>query len=362
MSSLLVYSTHGYTFGISNRLKPLSARVLECSGNDHFDELVDHEAFDLIVIDSSSEEGIAPLIKKAQNSKKNSMACFLYLVPGMAQYDRLDIDHTYTPIIGLSKPINSQELISSCHLLLGLKTRSDRMIRSQIEIEQFATMAAHDLKTPLKNIYSYSDLLLEEMKVFEGDLPEDFHEFSTIIRDETKKMIHFVNDMFDFSMAGRSDLNFTDFNLEILFESILQSVAKEHPHVKYNLNLKGEFETFRGDEVKINHIFQNLFFNSFKYFEGKDVLELTIERQNIGPFETSFSFSDNGPGINEEYLDKIFLPFRRGGSKKPGTGIGLAITKKFIQAHGGEISVESKPSQGVCFSFTILSKKLLKED
>ena len=351
MSKVLIYSTHNYTTSIARCLTTLSVDIIEAWDKKNFNALIDQQEFDLILLDSSSESNIFELVKELHQNKLNLSAAILYLVPGKITYHGLEVSELSPPVIGISKPFSPSALKNLGRILLNYRTQQNNLKKSMAEIEQFAIMAAHDLRTPLKNIFSYADLLKTEV----GELnceSEDIEEFSGVIYKETEKMLSFVSDIFEYTRAGSVKLNKEVINLNKFFTDLIGVIGKNYPEKKIEFELFNLPNDYYSDLSKISHIFQNLIDNAVKY-SGKEEIKLDIRYFQSRQYEGVFSIKDNGPGIKSEDLDKIFEPFKRVDIEQPGTGMGLAIVKKLVHLLQGEIKVESIPGNGTEFFITM---------
>jgi light-regulated signal transduction histidine kinase (bacteriophytochrome) len=280
------------------------------------------------------------------------------LILAFAQGDldqRIDISGEADEIdaIGLGLNMLGEELsYSKTQLALREKKLNETLIKMQSankELEQFAYIVSHDLQEPLRMITSFLKLLEMEM---EGKLDENSKEYIHFTVDGAERMKVLINDLLEYSRIGTNSEKFTltDFNevvkdvLQVLEENIQETGAlisvKPLPSLPANRSL-------------ISQLFLNLIGNAIKYRDHK------IPQVEIGSIEEAenwkFYVNDNGIGIDPRYYDKIFVMFQRIHSKSEykGTGIGLAICKKVVQSHGGNIWVESQPGIGSTFYFTI---------
>lgn len=230
----------------------------------------------------------------------------------------------------------------------ALKEKSEELVRSNAELEQFAYVASHDLQEPLRMVTSYVQLLAKRYK---GKLDQDADEFIAYAVDGSNRMRTLINSLLEYSRVNR-EKPFEMIDLNIVLNEIKQNLNSQIE--ESNVVIKNsELPTVYGDRVLISQLFQNLISNGIK-FKGERSPEITITCKKLDD-EYLFSIKDNGIGIQKEYTDKIFVIFQRLHSKEkyPGTGIGLAICKKIVERHGGRIWVESEPDVGSTFYFTI---------
>jgi len=225
------------------------------------------------------------------------------------------------------------------------------------ELEEFAYITSHDLKEPLRMIRSFMDLLSKEYKDI---LDEKGRIYIGHAVNGAEKMTNLIDDLLQYSRAGRSDAEKKEINLNYLFQALKQNFEeagnKRKPEIMIN-----NLPAVNAVPVSMWVLFQNLISNGLKYQNGKNFARVTISCRNEGGY-WKFSVSDNGIGIDGKYHENIFQFFRRRhlDSEFKGTGMELAICKKVVEQHGGEIWVESEPEKGSTFYFsTHLSEHFL---
>jgi PAS domain S-box-containing protein len=221
--------------------------------------------------------------------------------------------------------------------------------RSNADLEQFTSVASHDLRSPLNTIGGYAELLSLR---YAGTLDAEADEFLHLIVDGVKHMQALVDDLLAFARLGASPAPAEPVECMALVERVLQqlqaAVLDSGAVVTYQ-----NLPTLHGQKSQLRQLFQNLIDNAIK-FRGKEAPRVTISAQRQDR-HWLFIVADNGIGIDPAYAERIFVIFRRLHSRDdyPGTGIGLAICKKIVEGHGGRIWVESQPGQGTRFLFTL---------
>jgi len=242
-----------------------------------------------------------------------------------------------------------------CRDISQSRAQLEEIQRSNAELEQFAYVASHDLREPLRMIASYLGLLERRC----GDaLSEDGKEFLNFARDGAKRMDRLVLDLLDYSRIGRRGEAVAPMPLKPAIDQCLRHLAMTIEDGKASVMVDDSLAEARiiGDQDQIMRLFQNLIGNGLKYHaEGRNA-EITISgRQVEGNWE--LCVSDNGIGIDPAYSERIFGLFQRLHTQQSieGTGIGLAVCKKIVERHGGTIWVESQPGQGCRFFFTLPS-------
>lgn len=240
--------------------------------------------------------------------------------------------------------------LAQSQLLEQATQQSQELARSNLDLEQFAYVASHDLQEPLRMVASYLQLLERR---YRDQLDETANEFIDYAVDGAKRMQTLINDLLTYSRvtsrgkplkltSSQAALKEAIANLEAPIEaSGVQVTANTLPEVM-------------ADATQLTQLFQNLISNAIKFRQQDEPPRIQVrvkQREN----EWCFAVQDNGVGIERQYAERIFLIFQRlhGRSAYPGTGIGLAICKKIVERFGGSIWVESEPGKGSTFYFTI---------
>jgi len=220
---------------------------------------------------------------------------------------------------------------------------------SNLELEQFAYIASHDLQEPLRKIASFTELLSRRYK---GKLDKNADEFIFYIVDSVKRMKTLILDLRRYSKAGvrGGDLEIIDLN------EVYRDVCEKIAITIKDANIKvscDKMPSVSGNKEQLVEVFQNLFSNAIKYnHHDNPEININVSRKDE---KWLFEFKDNGIGIENEFLKKIFGIFYRlhSADDYPGTGIGLTLCRKIISRHKGEIWVESAKGQGSTFFFTL---------
>jgi signal transduction histidine kinase len=230
-----------------------------------------------------------------------------------------------------------------------LLKKSEELVRSNTELEQFASVASHDLQEPLRMITSYVQLL---EKNYKDKLDKDAGDFINFAVDGASRMRTLIQSLLEYSRVNREKPK-EYINLYNVLEDVKKDLAISIEESGANI-LYDDLPVIWGDLVLINQLFLNLIGNAIKFRDDNRPLEIKIEAKKLN-HEYLFSVRDNGIGIKDAYAEKIFVIFQRLNPKNkyPGTGIGLAICKKIVEKHEGRIWVESKENEGSTFYFTI---------
>ncbi len=220
---------------------------------------------------------------------------------------------------------------------------------------EFLSNMSHELRTPLNAIIGFSEVLHERMF---GDLNEKQAEYARDIHDSGRHLLSLINDILDLSKieAGRMELEVATFDLPSAIDNAVTLVRERAS--RHGMALTCDVDPgvgeFRGDERKFKQIMLNLLSNAVKF--TPDGGRLTVSACAKGPL-VEVAVRDTGIGIAPEDLPRVFEEFRQVGNasarKAEGTGLGLALTKRFVELHGGSIHVESALGTGSTFTFTL---------
>jgi signal transduction histidine kinase len=230
-----------------------------------------------------------------------------------------------------------------------LAGRARDLERSNMELQQFAYVASHDLQEPLRTISSFTQLLA---KRYQDKLDDKAREFINYAVDGCKHMQTLIDDLLAYSRVGTQGKLFEPTRCGVVLDRVLKNLklAIQDGGAKIT---RERLPVVLADEVQLSQLFQNLIGNAIK-FRGQDAPRIHVSAERDGG-AWKLLIRDNGIGISSEHNDRIFVIFQRLHTKTqyPGTGIGLAICKKIAERHGGRIWVEPSPGGGSTFCFTI---------
>ncbi|MGR0482924.1 MAG: PAS domain S-box protein [Candidatus Electronema sp. V4] len=236
----------------------------------------------------------------------------------------------------------------------ALRERTELLVRSNKELDDFAYIASHDLKEPLRGIMSYSTFLLED---YGGLLDSEGRDKLKTMGDLAGRLSTLTDDLLTFSRVGRLDLARRPVDLNRLVEDVLATLQLSLEREQAAVLLPKPLPTVVCDAVRMREVYFNLISNALKYNDKQEKwIEVGALRRWNDPAQTVFYVCDNGIGIRDKHIDKVFTMFKRlhNGSKfGGGTGAGLAIVKKIIERHGGHIWLESAEGEGSIFCFTL---------
>lgn len=231
-----------------------------------------------------------------------------------------------------------------------LKQKAVELKQSNDELEQFAYVASHDLQEPLRMVASYTQLLARRYK---DELDEDANDFIEYAVDGVKRMHALLNDLLQFSRVGTRAKPFRKVDINKVVQDALQNLEKYIEEHDAEIIIESFLPKLSVDKLQLTQLFQNLIQNAIKFKKnGRPRVRISAcELEDCWQFD----ISDNGMGIDEKHQERIFVIFQRLHSRDSynGSGIGLAICKKIVGRHGGDIWVDSELGKGATFHFTI---------
>jgi two-component system CheB/CheR fusion protein len=234
------------------------------------------------------------------------------------------------------------------HVEEVLKQRAD-LARSNVDLEQFAHAASHDLREPLRMVISFLQMISERYK---GKLDKEGDEWIGYAVDGAERMQRLIEDLLMYAEVGREEKAMAPTNCAAILDEVRADL--EAPIRENAAQIEsGTLPTVQAYPVEIRQLFQNLIGNAVK-FRGATPPHIQINAKREGAFWL-FSVADNGIGIEEAHRERIFAMFQRlhDRGRYPGTGIGLAVCRKIVSRLGGSIWVESEVGKGSAFYFTI---------
>ena len=231
-----------------------------------------------------------------------------------------------------------------------LDQQAQDLERSNAELEQFAYVASHDLQEPLRKVASFSQLLERRYK---GQLDERADQYIAFAVDGAKRMQVLINDLLAFSRVGRLTREHAEVDAGELVDQALTNLSLVIEETGAEVTVDDGMPVVSGDVSLLTAVFQNLIGNAVK-FRGEQPPRVHVGVRDAGE-EWEFSVADNGIGIEPEYADRIFVIFQRLHAKDayPGTGIGLALSRKIVEYHGGRIWLDADVTSGTTFRFTL---------
>ena len=245
--------------------------------------------------------------------------------------------------------IAAQGIVRDITDIKNLELQQEKLLlkleKSNDELQEYAHIVSHDLKSPLRSIYALVSWLKEDNK---GKLDETSLQNFAHIESTLEKMEQLISDILLYSSVGSAESEKQKVDLNIVIEE-LEQILFIPSHIK--IYVKSKLPIVFGERAKLQQLFQNLISNAIKFNDKeKGIIEINISEKKSF---YQFSIKDNGVGIEKKYHDKIFKIFHSLNHNKESTGIGLSIVKKIIDLYNGEIWIESDFGKGTTFHFTL---------
>jgi light-regulated signal transduction histidine kinase (bacteriophytochrome) len=251
----------------------------------------------------------------------------------------------------LVEPVDPAVLIATIKAFLRARRAEEALRRSNAQLESFAYRAAHDLNEPLRAIATHAQLVELEMRRCSHPAAETSIRF---VVNAAQRMGTLISELLRYAHLTHVDFEVQNIDCEPLLGRVVSNLDAAIRETGARIT-HDPLPVVKADP-RIEEVFQNLISNALKYKRDNVTPDVHISAREDGGWWT-ISVGDNGIGIGAEYIGTIFAVFTRlHGQKIPGTGLGLALSKKVIEAHGGRIWVESEEGAGSTFYFTLPAK------
>lgn len=253
-------------------------------------------------------------------------------------------------ILALNRRLKKQVQIRTSEL----KNYMRKLEVSNQELQSFASIASHDLQEPLRKIVTFGDRLAT--KIPETDAQG--RDYLNRMQNSALRMRNLVEDLLQYTRIDFKARPFESLDLNKVVETVLDDLETRISETQGTVNFM-DLPVIDGDSVQIHQLFLNLIGNALKFHREGIPPVVNLDSTNMENGFWKISVEDNGIGIDEEHVDKIFQPFERlhGRTTYEGTGIGLTICNKIVARHGGEISVKRQSTGGVTFHLTLPEKQ-----
>lgn len=265
-----------------------------------------------------------------------------------------DADGTIVGVAMISRDIT--ERLETAALLetyrRELDVRNQHLERSNRDLEEFAYVASHDLSEPLRAVAGMVGLLARR---YQGQLDSDADEFIEFAVDGCERMRRMISDLLAYSRAGRTELSVADVALDDLVRDAVASLDVQVEETDAEI-VHEALPTVRGDRAQLARVLQNLISNAVKFRRPDAAVRVDVSaRRRDGGGGWRIEVADDGIGIEEQYRERIFRMFQRlhTSDQHPGTGIGLSISERIVEQHGGTMGVEANTRGGSTFWFTL---------
>lgn len=265
-------------------------------------------------------------------------------IPALVTFTQLKDPKTNQPtlIAAIGRDITERQ-----EALDQLQRYAKELENSNRELEQFAFVASHDLREPLRKLNNLAELL---QRRYDDRLDDKGRQMLQFMTGSAQRMLSLIKDLLEYSRVGTRAKDFQPADLNLIVDTALSDLSMIIRETKAQFR-RDNLPTLPVDSDQIALLFQNLISNAIK-FRGQAPPDIHILAHQQDDTWT-FAVRDHGIGIDPVHRDRIFVIFQRLDPDQEGTGIGLAICKKIIERHGGRIWVESEPGQGATFYFTI---------
>lgn len=257
----------------------------------------------------------------------------------------------------ITKPFQEAEVMARIAHQLELRrlqaqlvAQNEELVRSNRELEQFASVVSHDLQQPLQSILGYTKLIGLTCPAVQQSPAQPY--LANII-EASDRMQLMIQDWLAYAQAGQAQPTLAPVDCNALLDQVMLNLKVALTETQAELHY-GDLPTVMGNEVQLMQLFQNLLSNALKFAQPGAVPQITLAVEPQ-PQAWRFGIHDNGIGIEAEHLGQIFEAFHRlhDAQSYPGSGIGLATCHKIVERHGGHIWAESQPGLGSTFYFTL---------
>jgi two-component system, sensor histidine kinase and response regulator len=239
---------------------------------------------------------------------------------------------------------------SLAHAKRQLETTNNELRRSNEDLQQFAFAASHDLQEPLRMITTFTEAIAQELDPF---LTENQRSYINHIVNGAGRMRVLIHDLLAYSQVGREGRSEGAVDLANAVAWAAANLEEQIEELGAKVEVAESLPLVWGDFAHVGLLFQNLLSNSLKYRKPGVPPVVRIQAERSSDSEWTVSVADNGVGIDPKFQERIFAPFKRlHGAEIPGSGIGLALCRRIMEAHGGRIWVESALGEGTTFRLT----------
>lgn len=231
-----------------------------------------------------------------------------------------------------------------------LEQRAAQLESANRELESFSYSVSHDLRSPLRAIDGFSQMLQED---YAARLDDEGRRLLDVIRDNSRKMGRLIDDLLDFSRLGRKPLSAAQVDMTTLAAEVLQNLEQAQGPLQPRVTLN-PMPAAWCDPVLIRQAWVNLLSNAIKFSSRREAPVVEVNGHLNGG-DAVYCVKDNGAGFDMQYYDKLFGVFQRlhSADEFPGTGVGLAIVQRVVSRHGGRVWAEGEPGKGATFYFSL---------
>jgi signal transduction histidine kinase len=231
-----------------------------------------------------------------------------------------------------------------------IQVKTDQLEQANRDLEGFSYSVSHDLRSPLRAIDGFLSILKDE---YMGNLDDEGLRLFGIVQNNAHKMGDLIDDILAFSRAGRLELEKQQVNMNMLVKTVWDDVSNQQTNRNIEFRCHN-LPSIEADPQALRQVLYNLLTNAVKFSAQSNPTVIEVKGEEIDGY-IRYSVIDNGVGFCEEYKDKLFVMFQRlhGMDEFEGTGVGLAIIKRFVQKHGGKVDAQGSPGKGATFTFDL---------
>ncbi|MTJ00998.1 ATP-binding protein [Idiomarina piscisalsi] len=232
--------------------------------------------------------------------------------------------------------------------ITAVKQTYNELEQANDELQNFAAVASHDLQEPLRKIVRFGELLKQ------ADLPETEKDYLERMISASRRMQQLIHEILELARLGKESLQLQAIDLAEVMQSVMREHEAQLSSMGAVVNVRLE-QKVMADAKLIKRVFDNLLTNAIKYSRKDKKLHIELYAQQFAADNLTVCFSDNGIGIDTQHQHTVFRPFKRLHSRSeiPGTGMGLAIVKKIVDLHHGDVVLSSQVGEGTTVKFTL---------
>jgi chemotaxis family two-component system sensor kinase Cph1 len=311
-------------------------------------DIIGKKINDLIV---SEDRDVYHLHTQELIEHKTKNACIVQILKGTGDtfYARIESDFVQDEHGNQSRSLVFIDVSTCKALQTDLQKTVEALTKSNTELERFAYVASHDLREPLRNISACTQML--DTKYYDV-LGEEGRQLVGYTNASVEQMNSLISDLLAYSRQSENAAPFEVVDCNVALGYVVDNLQRLIVENKAVIT-SDKLPEIKADGTQMVQLLQNIISNAIKHNNGNDIkIHVAVQKQED---QWLFSVADNGPGIESEYLDKVFEIFTRLETKNRymGTGIGLAVCKKAVVNHGGRIWAESDFGKGATFYFTL---------
>jgi len=234
----------------------------------------------------------------------------------------------------------------------------EKLIEKNEQLDEFASAASHDLREPMRKIVAFGERLQKEIgyiEDFDNDKKLKIKNYLTRMTNASMRLESLLNGLLMYSRTNTGDIEFSNVDIEDVIKNVISDLEIKIINSEADVSIIGSLPTIEADATMIRQLFQNLLSNAFKFAKENEKSIVKIYSQELPEGKVAIYIEDNGIGFDERHLGKIFQIFQRlhSNSRYAGTGVGLAICKRIVDRHHGDITAISEEGEGATFIVTL---------